>query len=62
MSKELRIIERFREQGYGEFSDRLLSCMGKNNETKREKEVRFLRDKIRIMRSRLKQLNLHRSR
>jgi len=57
MLKELRIIERFREQGYGEFSDRLLLCRGKNSESKREKEMRFLRDKINVMQSRLKQLS-----
>ena len=62
MSKELRTIERLRQFGHGELADRLLSYRGKNIETKREKEMRFLRNKINIMQSRLKQLNPHHSR
>jgi len=61
MSKELKIIERFRQLGHGEFADRLLSCRGKNSEGRREKEVRFLKNKINLMQSRLKQLSPHRS-
>jgi len=55
--KELKVLERLREQGHGEFVDRLLSCGGRNIETKREKEMRFLRNKINLMQSRLKQLS-----
>ena len=61
MSKELKIIERFRKMGYGELADRLLSYGRKNIETKREKEMRFLRNKINVMQSRLKQLSPHHS-
>jgi len=59
--KELRVIERFRQLGHGEFADRLLSCKGGNIENRREKEMRFLRDKINVMQSRLRQLNPHHS-
>ena len=59
MLKELRIIERFRQLGHGEFADRLLACRGKNSETKREKEMRFLKGKINIMQTRLKQISFH---
>jgi len=57
MKKEIKIIEKFREMGHGEFADRLLSYSNENVESKREKEVRFLKNKIQIMQSRLKQLS-----